>query len=419
MSTPVTVTGLDQLTGLSPLSETTVCADPRAAYAQLCDRWGGGPLAPVELEPGIPAWLVMGYPEVRIAVRDELRFARNPEHWRLLAEGLVPADSGLAPMMFPRQNAYFADGATHRRLRAPLVAGLAGLNEHRMTRLVEATCRRLIARMPGHGEIDLVAHYAAQVPMLTVAGLFGLDPELSDELQDCLIALFGSGADSQAGYRRLQAILAGVLAEHRATPADDLTTAFLQHPNLRGDAEIIQSMLLMLSAGWETTNVWISHTLRILLSDPRFAARLRGGRLGTDDALDQVLWREPPMANMPARFALTDTVVGGQAIARGDALILSFAAANADPRIQPADAWSDPGNRGHLAWSVGNHACPAQRAGRLIARTAVDTVLHALPDARLAVPAADIPIQPSPWTRGPARLPVTATRIRTLEERHA
>ncbi len=419
MSAPVTVTSLDQLTGLSPLSETTVCADPRAAYAQLRQRWGGGPLAPVELEPGIPAWLVMGYPEVRIAARDELRFARNPEHWRLLSDGLVPENSGLAPMMFPRRNAYFADGATHRRLQAPLVAGLDGLNEHRMTDLIEATCRRLISRMPDRGEVDLVAHYAAQVPMLTVARLFGLGPELSDELQGCLVALFGSGADSQTGYRRLQEILASVLDQHRAAPTGNLTTAFLQHPNLRDDAERIQSMLLMLSAGWETTKIWISHTLRILLSDPRFAARMRGGRLGTDDALDLVLWQEPPMRNMPARYALSDTVLGGQAIARGDALILSFAAANTDPRIQPSDGGTDPGNRGHLAWSVGNHACPAQRAGRIIARTAIDTVLHALPDARLAIPGDAIRMQPSPWTRGPAELPVTATRIRTLEAHHA
>jgi len=419
MPTAVTATGLDQLTGLSPLADTTVCADPRAVYAQLRQRWGGGQLAPVELEPGIPAWLVMGYPEIRIATREEEYFARNPEHWRLLADGRVPADSALAPMMFPRPNAYFADGATHQRLRAPLVAGLDGLNEHRTTDLVEATCQRLIARMPDHGEIDLVAHYAAQVPMLTVAGLFGLGPDLSDELQSCLIALFGSGTDSPDGYRRLQEILAGVLDEHRAAPTDDLTTAFLQHRNLRDDSERIQSMLLMLSAGWETTKIWISHTLRILLSDPRFAARMRGGRLGTDDALDKVLWVEPPMANMPARFALTDTVLGGQAIARGDALILSFAAANADSRIQPADASSATGNRGHLAWSVGNHACPAQRTGRIIARTAIDTVLRALPDASLAIPADAVTFQPSPWTRGPARLPVHATRIRTSEAHHA
>ncbi|ATY17037.1 cytochrome P450 (plasmid) [Amycolatopsis sp. AA4] len=409
---------LDQLTGLRPLTDTTVCVDPQAAYAALRARWDGLPIAPVALADGVPAWLVMDYEHVRTVSRDDVRFARNPAQWRQYAEGGVPADSGLAPMMFPRDNAYFADGERHARLRAPLVQGLAGLSEPRMARIVRATCERLLARLPDTGEADLVAGYARQVPMLTVAGLFGIDPDLSEDLQRCLIALFGSGEDSQAGNAELEDILARVLAEHRARPGeDDLTTAFLAHPNLRGDAEIVQSMVLMMSAGWETTTVWIGHTLRILLTDERFAARVRGGRLGIDHALDEVLWLDPPMCNMPARYALCDTVIGGRHIAKGDPLILAFAAANADPQIRrDGEDWPAVGNRAHFAWGVGHHACPAQRAGRLIARTAVETALHQLPDARLAIEPRRITLQPSPWTRGPAHLPVLATRTADRQE---
>src|SRR6202034_1410912 len=97
--------------------------------------------------------------------------------------------------------------------------------------------------------------------------------------------------------------------------------------------EILQSMVLMISAGFETTMSWIAQALRIMLTDPRFAGRVRGGRLGVDDALDEVLWRDPPMANMPARYALSDTELGGQHIAKGDPLILGLAAAHADPRV--------------------------------------------------------------------------------------
>src|SRR3546814_18465331 len=67
-----------------------------------------------------------------------------------------------------------------------------------------------------------------------------------------------------------------------------------------------------LSAGNETVTAWISHTLRLMLTDPRFAARLHGGRLGVDDALDAALWRDPPMNNMPARYALRDPELGGR-----------------------------------------------------------------------------------------------------------
>ena len=164
-------------------------------------------------------------------------------------------------------------------------------------------------------------------------------------------------------------------------------------------------MVLMLSAGYQTTTSWIAQTLRLLLVDDRFAARVEGGRLDLDDALDDVLWRDPPMSNMPARYALTDLELGGRRIARGDALILAFAAGNADPDVHTGDPWLEQGNRSHLAWSVGPHACPADRAGRLITRTAVDTALDQLHQLHLT-PGARITLQPSPWTRCPATLPV-------------
>jgi cytochrome P450 len=133
---------------------------------------------------------------------------------------------------------------------------------------------------------------------------------------------------------------------------------------------------------------------------------VRGGRLGVDDALDEVLWRDPPMTNMPARYALRDTELGGRRIARGDALILGLSAANDDPRVHGGATEIELGNRAHLAWSAGPHVCPAPVPARLITRTAVETALHLLPDVRLSVDAAELTPHPSPWTRCPASLPV-------------
>jgi cytochrome P450 len=199
-----------------------------------------------------------------------------------------------------------------------------------------------------------------------------------------------------------------------------LTTVFINHPNLRTDAERLQSMVVMISAGNETVTAWISHTLRFLLTDPRFAARMHGGSLGVDDALDEALWRDPPMNNMPARYARHDTELGGHKIQRGDVLILGIAATNDDPSTFAAEAVSsEPGNRAHLAFSAGPHACPARVPARLITRAAVSTALHLLPDMRLTIPASDVTWLPSPWTRVPRSLPVefSAARIPALTGR--
>jgi cytochrome P450 len=395
--------------GLIPLVDITTSPDLRGAYERVRQQWGV--VAPVELEPGVTAWLVLGWEEICHVVRRERLFSRNPRNWRAWQEQTVALDSGLGPMMFPRDNAYFFDGVDHHRLRTPLDDGIAGIDQRAMRRSVTRMCADLIATFADRGHADLVSEYAAVIPMLAVTNLFGLDTSYGHELQRALIALFGSGDDAQAGSRRFEEIIGGAMQANRAAPADNLTTVFLNHPSLRDDSEIAQSMVLMISAGYETTTTWIAQALRLMLTDPRFRGRLGGWRPGVDDALDEVLWREPPMANMPARYAMRDTDLAGRIVRRGDALILGLAAANSDPRIHVSDPWTELGNRSHLAWSTGPHACPARVPARIITRAAVDAALSLLPGIRLAVPVGELTPRPSPWTRCPLTLPVRFTPV--------
>lgn len=393
--------------GLLPLASATGCATPRDVYRRLRAEWGD--VARVELEPGVGAWLVMGYRELLTITRHEHLYSRDARNWRDFQDGVVAPDSGLGPMMFWRANVIGADGPEHRRLRQPLDDGVSSINQRDMRRAIRATCAELIDTFADRGDADLVGEYAQAVPLLSIAGLFGLDTGEGHELLRALAALFGSASDSQSGNRRFEEILADVLHARRAVPTGDLTGVFLRHPTLKTDDEVLQSMVVMISAGQETTTTWISQTLRLMLTDPRFSGRLRGGRLGVDDALDEVLWLDPPMSNMPARYALRDTELGGRRIARGDALILGLAAANDDPDIHTTEPAVELGNRAHLAWSAGPHVCPAKIPARLITQTAVQTALYLLSDVRLAIPSEEVIPRPSPWTRCPASLPVTFT----------
>jgi cytochrome P450 len=396
-----------------PLIESTQCREPEAFYRGLRDRWG--PVVPVRLEPGaagradINAWLVIGYQQVLELVRQEGRFSRDPRYWRDLASGRVPADSPLGPMMFPRRSGYFADGPEHQRLIAPVLEGLQRVNPIRMRSTVQNLCTALIADFAARGSADLVADYARSIPLLAVSALFGLDPHDGRALQRAMIALVGAQEDAPAASLDLNGIIAKVVNARRAAPTGDLTSLFIDQ--LRDEEEISQSMVMVIVAGWETTTTWIAQALRRLLTDNRFAGLLRGGRLDIDQALDQVLLLDPPMANMPARYATGDTWLGGQSIAAGDALILGLAGANHDPILRTGDPHLDAGNRAHLAFSTGTHGCPARDLARLIASTAIDTALRLLPGIRLAIAPDQIPLQPSPWARGPAALPVTFTAV--------
>ncbi|TDD60243.1 cytochrome P450, partial [Actinomadura darangshiensis] len=388
------------MTGLTPLSATTDCPDPRHVYGRLRAEYGT--VAPVQLAPAAPggsvrplnAWLVMGYEQMLEVTRRERLYSRNPVNWRDLAEGHVPADSPLLPMMGPRDNGYFRDGREHRRLIAPVLDAIDGIDQNAMFKAVRARCEDLIAAFADDGHADLMSGYAAPIPMLAVTDLFGLGDRDTAALQQAMTRLVSSGDDAQAGNQALNSVLIGAINTRRTAPTDDLTSAFISNPNLVDDYEIQQSMVMMMVAGWETTTNWITQTLRLMLTAPRFAGQLRRGRLGVEDALDDILWASPPMANMPARYALADHQLAGHTITRGDALILGLAAANNGPHARTGNPHLDTGNRAHLAFSAGVHACPAKVPARLIAHTAIDTALRLLPAMQLTVPADQIPLEP-------------------------
>ncbi|WP_016909022.1 cytochrome P450 [Streptomyces xiaopingdaonensis] len=403
------------------LTELTQTPDPEPLYRSLRSEYGS--VAPVVLEPGINAWLVMGVQELRSVTERQKLFSRDARNWRDLTAGTVPPDSGLLPMMGYRDTVVGKDLAEHQRLRRPLDDAVRGIAPRLLRRQVRERCDLLIDAFSGRGSADLVTEYAVHAPMQAFSVLFGLDVEQGHELNGALLALFGSQPDSQAGNRDFEQILREHLRDREKMPKtdrpDDLTSAFLAHPGLHSEDEQLQAMVMMIAGGNEPVTCWIAHTLLRVITDPSFGARLRGGDLGVNEALDQVLWAEPPMTNMPARYALRDTDLGGHRIRRGDALILGFHATHAtDPTLPP-----DPrpaGNRGHFAYSAGAHMCPAQDPAWTITHTAVTTALHRLAAVRLSISRDEVTFNPSPWTRRPSNLPVTFTvpMARTPKSEH-
>ncbi|MCP2336920.1 cytochrome P450 [Actinomadura rupiterrae] len=418
---------------VTPLAATT--ADPDAALERLWREHG--PVAPVELMPGVRAWLVMGYAEIRQITTQDHLFSRNADSWSLVQDGTVGPDSPLGPMMFHRDNVIGADGEEHRRLRRPIEQALAGLDHRALRRTVERLSAELIDRIAPSGRADLIADYAASIPLLAIGELIGLDPGRARELLEAMNLLFSSGPRAQEGNAKFEALLNELVTSRTNLPdtgpgasgtsgseprpdasgtsgsetgaggaADDLTGFLVGHEDLGTTSEILQTLVVVVSAANHTSISWIAETLRLMLVDPRFAGRINGGRLSIDDALDEVLARQPPMINFPARYPLADTVLADRPVRRGDALILGLAASARDTRVHASDWWTR-GSRAHLAWSVGPHACPGRDPARTIARTAVATAQHLLGGLRLACDPAEIRYQPSPWIRTPISLPVT------------
>ncbi|MFI6333584.1 cytochrome P450 [Streptomyces sp. NPDC050535] len=393
-----------------PLHGPEFAADPAAVYRRLREA---GPTAPVELAPGVRATLVIGYDAALHVLRSPETFSKDARRWKDLADGTVPGNSPVVPMMAYRPNALFADGAEHRRLRGAVVDSLARVEAGMLRGYVERSADTLVDRFAPLGTADLLAEYAQVLPLLVFNHLFGCPAAHGVRLVEGMSGIF-DGVDTERADELVTSTLLDLVALKRAEPGQDVTTWLMEHPARLTDEELVHTLVLLMGAATEPQQNLIAGSLRLLLCDERFADGLSGGSLPVDDALDELLWTDPPLANYAVHFPKRDVEYAGALLRAGEPLVVSLAAANTDPALTEHQR---RGNRGHLAWSAGPHNCPAREPARLIAGAAVEKLLDRLPDVELAVPAAELVWRPGPFHRAlaalPVRFPPTAALVRT------
>ncbi|MFI9330762.1 cytochrome P450 [Kitasatospora sp. NPDC052868] len=382
--------------GSTPLYGEAFSSDPDAVYDKLRAH---GPAAPVELSPGVEATLVTSHEAALRVLQNPGLFARDSRRWAALNEGRVPLDSPVLPMMFYRPNCLFTDGAEHLRLRKAVTESLDRLNDNRLNRHVERIAGYLIDQFSALGRADLLNDYAKLLPLLLFNQLFGCPADIGDRLTRSMSALF-DGLDVMQANEDLTSCLMDLVALKRRQPGDDITSWLIQHPAGLRDEELKDQLVMLMGAGVEPERNLIGNALLLLLS--REGAD--GGALRIEDALDDVLWNNPPIANYATHFPMQDVEVGGVPMDAGSPVLISFAAANSDPVLTDARLTLSKG--AHLAWGAGPHACPAKSPAQLIALSAIECLLNALPDVTLAAPAESLEWRPGPFQRGLVSLPV-------------
>ena len=400
----VRVVPLEEVADRPLLADLAGAPDPAGRYEALRSRWGS--LAPVDLEPGVPAWLALGHAEVSAVLRNEALFTRDARRWRYEAARMVAWRSPTRAVLAPRDSAHDRDGAEHRRLRTPLADALDAVEEKRVVRTVDVACTSVLDRLAARGSADMVAEYAVDVPVRVLADLLGMTRADARRLHQLTVVQRSGTSGSFAASVEAEDLLAGFVAGRRAEPSDDLTSALLAHPAHANDLEVMGAVGLIFATAHDAEIAWIATALQRLLADPGFAARLHGGRISLDDALDEVARDAPPLPHLRPRYALADCELGGQAVAAGDAVVPAVAAANADRAVRAADPWEQVDARFHLTWGTGAHACPAHRTAPVITRTVVGHFLARVADMELTVPPADVVPVRSAWVRHPAELPV-------------
>ncbi|MDA8371773.1 MAG: cytochrome P450 [Nocardiopsaceae bacterium] len=393
-----------------PLYEYAAEADRGRIWESLRDRFGQ--VAPVELEPGLVAWLLLGYEENLEVMRDWNTFSRDTRRWNEIRDGRRRIDETLPPAMSYRASALYADGAEHTRLITPVKDALTRLTESRIRRDIEETADQLIDGFCESGRADLVGEYAFLLPALLVNRFFGLEDTYGYILGDIMGRIWSTDGSSGAeAVQQLGSYFSGLVQRKKAAPGEDLTSWMLAHPTGLTDKEVVDQLILMSGAGHEPTTNLLGNVLHTMLTNPEIAREHASGGLPLEDIINHVLWAEPPMQLVAARFPTRDVDIDGTRVQEGEPLIIGFAPAHRDPRL--GDTASVPDlpvpsghNSSHLMWGAGEHRCPAQPIALLIVRIGVERLAARIPGITLAVDAGELSWRPEVKSRGLKDLPV-------------
>lgn len=399
-----------------PLSGPSFQTEPQAVYRAM--RRDHGPVVPVELPGGFPAWLVIGYRELHQVTSDGELFPRDVGLWNQWEH--VPDDWPLLPMVGrPLPSIYFSAGDEHRRHARMVGPALEGVDPFEIRGHCEQLADRLIDTVCSRGTADLVADFCEPLPVLVLARLVGFPDDEGADIAQVLKDLADGGPGAQEAHLRFGEHMQRLVAAKRAEPGDDVTSRMLAFPESFTDEEYMLDLMAITAAGHLTTADWISNSLRLMLTEEEFADSMAGGRRSVAEAMNEVLWEDGPTQILAGRWPSRDTQLGGQRIRAGDMLLLGLGAANTDPLIRQSlsgsGASAQGGNGAHLAFSHGEYRCPfpAQEIAEIIARTGIEVLLDRLPDLELGVAVGDLVRRPSAFLRGTTSLPVRFTPVRT------
>ncbi|MDT0572242.1 cytochrome P450 [Streptomyces sp. DSM 3412] len=390
-----------------PLFGARFRAEPAALYREL--RRDHGEVVPVLLDGDVPAWLVLGYRELHQVTSDPELFSRDSALWNQWPR--VPADWPLLPVISPEQPSVLGTvGERHRQRAALIEEAWEAVDPLELRGHVERFADELIDVVCGVGAADLVGQFAAPLPARVLAFLFGFREEHAPGLVAALNDILDGQDRAMAAEEYLRTAMTRLVAERRQRPGDDVVSRLLANARAYEVTveEVTHDVMVMLAVGHQPTADWIGNSLRLMLTDDRFAASLFGGRSSVAEAMNEVLWEDAPIQNAAGRWTTRDTRLGGRVLRAGDLVLLGLQGANSDPRVRTHGSALTGGNNAHFSFGHGDHRCPfpAQESAEVIARTGIEVLLDRLPDLDLAVPADALTRRPSPWLRGLVGLPV-------------
>lgn len=349
---------------------------------------------------GVTVWSVSD-PAVLRSLLNDPRVSKDAGlHWPQFISGEI-AEKWPLVLWVNTQNMFTAYGDEHRRLRRLVSKAFTARRTAAMTPRIEQITARILDRMattPSGETVDLREALAFPLPIQVIGDLMGLPEEVWPRFRTVADAVFDttlSTEEARANTVALYGILTDLVASKRTTPGEDLTSALIDVRDEEGDGsvlteqELLDTLLLVISAGYETTVNLLDQAVTALLTHPEQLAHVREGRASWDDVIEETLRCLGPVSHLPLRYAVEDiSLPEGIVIRQGEAILASYGAAGRHPGLHGETAGEFDvlrKDKQHLQFGHGAHFCLGAPLARAEARVALPALFDRFPDLALAV----------------------------------
>ncbi|WP_227985139.1 cytochrome P450 [Nocardia spumae] len=317
------------------------------------------------------------------------------------AEGFVPerlrplADRAqLPPNPVQPPSMLVINPPDHTRMRKPVASAFTPRAIARLRDRVESVTAELLDALPSGGSADLVADFAAQVPIAIISEMLGFpDADRSRFLAwgDAVSPMLDIGIswrttrDASAAIVEMDRYLDAHIARLRRDPGEDILSGLVASGDL-DDRELKASATLLMGAGFETTVNLISNGVVQLVNHRAQLDRLLADPQLWPNAIEEILRFDAPVQNT-GRIAGRDVELAGTHVRKGSTVVVSLAGANRDPKV-----FTDPHTfdvtranaKDHLTFSSGIHVCLGASLARMEGTYALQSLFERFPNLVLA-----------------------------------
>lgn len=375
-----------------------VDANPFPYYRTLRDQF------PCYWSPEAKLWVLSRYADILAALKD----------WQSYSS----AKGNLVDELPQRAGATLGttDPPRHDRLRGLISHAFMKRNLESLHEPIRAAARDRLGLIAGRRTFDFIEDYSSYVTTDVLFRLLGL-PAADDRAVRAKAVLMvqtdpvtrRKGPEHVAAYEWMQQYAAGVIAERRRHPGDDLMSQFVL-AEIDGERlderEVLLTTTTLIMAGIESLGGFMSMFALNLAQFPDARRALVANHALIPDAIEESL-RFNTSAQRFRRCATKDVALHGQTVRAGEFVILAYGSANRDERMFPDpdryDIHRKP--RGHLGFGGGVHSCLGSMIARLAVQIVFEEFLSAYPEFTLA----DQPLRwmPSTTFRSPVELNLT------------